>query len=217
MQPRTVAVVGASQRTSAGGIQREARGNRIIRNLMNAGFEGRIFPVNPKYCEVLGFRCYPDLSAIPETVDCVVAAIPGRQVPNLLESAATAGVRAAVVFSSGFAEIGPEGEKRQARLEALSRERNLLICGPNCYGVLNVFGHAPLFSSVIPQGFLAGPVALVSQSGGLSKTIATALKHNPADRMRYIDSYRHHARVTDQKHPNLLVVPDRPRGHADSF
>ncbi|TMB67236.1 MAG: hypothetical protein E6J54_20555, partial [Deltaproteobacteria bacterium] len=112
MQPRTVAVVGASQRTSAGGIQREARGNRIIRNLMNAGFEGRIFPVNPKYGEVLGFRCYPDLSAIPETVDCVVAAIPGRQVPDLLESAATAGVRAAVVFSSGFAEIGPEGEKR---------------------------------------------------------------------------------------------------------
>ena len=180
MQPKTFAVVGASQRLSQGAVQREARGNRIIRNLMNAGFEGRIFPVNPKYGEILGFTCYPELAAIPEPLDCVVAAIPGRHVPELLESAAHAGVRAAVVFSSGFAEIGPEGQKRQAKLEALAKEHNLLICGPNCYGVLNVFGRAPLFSSVIPPGFLSGPVALVSQSGGLSTTIANALMHNRA-------------------------------------
>ena len=211
MQPKTVAVVGASQRISQGAVQREARGNRIIRNLMNAGFEGRIFPVNPKYGEVLGFRCYPDLSAIPETVDCVVAAIPGRQVPDLLESAATAGVRAAVVFASGFAEIGPEGEKRQATLEALSRERNLLICGPNCYGVLNVFGHAPLFSSVIPQGFLAGPVALVSQSGGLSTTIANALMHNRGVGLSYIVSCGNQAGVTVEEYLNYLVEDRQTR------
>ena len=141
----------------------------------------------------------------------MVAAIPGRQVPDLLESAATAGVRAAVVFSSGFAEIGPEGEKRQARLEALSRERNLLICGPNCYGVLNVFGHAPLFSSVIPQGFLAGPVALVSQSGGLSTTIANALMHNRGVGLSYIVSCGNQAGVTVEEYLNYLVEDDRTR------
>jgi acetate---CoA ligase (ADP-forming) len=205
MQPKTVAVVGASQRTSAGGIQREARGNRIIRNLMNAGFEGRIFPVNPKYAEILGFTCYPELPAIPEPIDCVVAAIPGRHVPDLLKSAVNAGVRAAVVFSSGFAEIGPEGQKRQARLEALSKEHNLLICGPNCYGVFNVFGRAPLFSSVIPQGFLPGPVALVSQSGGLSTTLANALIHNRGVGLSYIVSCGNQAGVTVEEYLNHFI------------
>jgi acetate---CoA ligase (ADP-forming) len=211
MQPKTVAVVGASQRMSEGAVQRETRGNRIIRNLMNAAFEGRIFPVNPKYREVLGFPCYPDLSAIPEPVDCVVLAIPGRQVPDLLESAADAGVRAAVVFSSGFAEIGPDGEKRQARLEALSNDRNLLICGPNCYGVLNVYGHAPLFSSVIPQGFLSGAVALVSQSGGLSTTIANALMHNRGVGLSFIVSCGNQAGVTVEEYLNYFVEDERTR------
>ena len=211
MHPKTVAVIGASQRMSQGAIQRESRGNRIIRNLMNAGFEGRIFPVNPKYSEVLGFTCYPDLAAIPEPVDCVVLAIPGRQVPQLLESAANAGVRAAVVFSSGFAEIGPEGQKRQAKLEALSEERNLLICGPNCYGVLNVFGHAPLFSSVIPQGFLSGEVALVSQSGGLSTTLANALMRNRGVGLSYIVSCGNQAGVTIEEYLNHFVEDDRTR------
>lgn len=211
MHPKTVAVIGASQRMSQGAIQRESRGNRIIRNLMNAGFEGRIFPVNPKYSEVLGLACYPDLAAIPEPVDCVVLAIPGRQVPELLESAVNAGVRAAVVFSSGFAEIGPEGQKRQAKLEALSEERNLLICGPNCYGVLNAFGHAPLFSSVIPQGFLSGEVALVSQSGGLSTTLANALMHNRGVGLSYIVSCGNQAGVTIEEYLNYFVEDDRTR------
>jgi acetyltransferase len=211
MQPKTVAVVGASQRISEGAVRREARGNRIIRNLMNAGFEGRIFPVNPKYREVLGFSCYPDLSALPEPVDCVVLAIPGRQVPDLLESAADAGVRAAVVFSSGFAEIGPEGEQRQARLEALSKDRNLLICGPNCYGVLNVYGRAPLFSSVIPQGFLPGAVALASQSGGLSTTIANALIHNRGVGLSFIVSCGNQAGVTIEEYLNHFVEDERTR------
>ncbi|HXF74477.1 MAG TPA: CoA-binding protein, partial [Methylomirabilota bacterium] len=163
MHPRSVAIVGASQR-GASPLSREPRGNRVIRNLKNFGYPGRIVAVNPKYSEVMDCPCYPEIGAIPEPVDCVVLAVPNRQVPDLLEAAAGAGVRAAVVFSAGFAEIGGEGKARQARLEALSKERGFLICGPNCYGVLNVYGKAPLFASTIPPGFLAGSVALVSQS-----------------------------------------------------
>ena len=81
-------------------------GNRVIRNLRNFGYPGRIVAVNPKYSEVMDCPCYPDLAAIPEPVDCVVLAVPNRHVPDLLESAAAAGVRAGVVFSAGFAEIG---------------------------------------------------------------------------------------------------------------
>ncbi|MGN6718834.1 MAG: CoA-binding protein [Candidatus Binatia bacterium] len=131
MKPRSVAVVGASQRTDTL-PNREPRGNRVIRNLKNFGYPGRIVAINPKYREVMDCPCYPDLAAIPEPVDCVVLAVPNRSVPDLLESAADAGVRAAVVFAAGFAETGAEGKSRQMRLEALSRERGFLICGPNC-------------------------------------------------------------------------------------
>ena len=210
MNPRSVAIIGASQR-GASTLNREPRGNRVIRNLKSFGYPGRIVTVNPKYTEVMDCPCYPEIAAIPEPVDCVVLAVPNRHVPDLLDSAANAGVRAAVVFSAGFAEIGPEGKERQARLETLSRERGFLICGPNCYGVLNVFGKAPLFASTIPQGFLAGPVALVSQSGGLSTTIANALMLNRHVGLSHIVSCGNQAGATVEEYFNYFVEDDNTK------
>lgn len=204
MAPKSVAIIGASQRSSSA-LNREPRGNRVIRNLKSFGYLGRIVTVNPKYSEVMDCPCYPDIAAIPEPVDCVILAVPNRHVPGLLESAVDCGVRAAVVFSAGFAEIGVEGKERQARLEALSVERGLLICGPNCYGVLNVHGKAPLFASTIPQGFLAGPVALVSQSGGLSTTIANALMLNRRVGFSHIVSCGNQAGTTVEEYFNYFV------------
>src|ERR671923_1405746 len=120
MSPRSVAIIGASHRPPVTGLAREPRGNRVIRNLKNFGYPGRIVAVNPKYTEVMDCPCYPDIGAIPDSVDCVVLAVPNRHVPDLLDSAAAAGVRAAVVFAAGFAEIGAEGKQRQMRLETLS-------------------------------------------------------------------------------------------------
>lgn len=210
MNPRSVAVVGASQR-GASALAREPRGNRVIRNLRNFAYQGKIIAVNPKYNEVMDCPCYGDIGAIPEPVDCVVLAVPGRHVPDLLDSAADAGVRAAVVFSAGFAEIGAEGKRRQERLENLSRERGFLICGPNCYGVLNVHGKATLFASTIPPGFLPGPVALVSQSGGLSTTIANALMLNRHVGFSYIVSCGNQAGATVEEYFNYLVEDARTR------
>ena len=203
--PRSVAIVGASQRGADANLAREPRGNRVIRNLKNFGFEGRIVAVNPKYREVMDCPCYPDIASIPEPVDCVVSAVPNRHVPDLLESAANAGVRAAVVFAAGFGEIGGEGKVRQARLEALSKERGFLICGPNCYGVLNVHGKAPLFASTIPPGFLAGSVALISQSGGLSTTIANALMLNRHVGLSHIISCGNQSGATIEEYINYFV------------
>ena len=204
MQPKSVAIIGASQRSSSP-LNREPRGNRVIRNMKNFGYPGKIVAVNPKYSEVMEYPCYPDIASIPEPPDCVVLAVPNRQVPDLLESAAAAGVRAAVVFSAGFAETGEEGRKRQARLEALSAERGLLICGPNCYGILNVFAKAPLFASTIPEGFLKGAVALVSQSGGLSTTIANALMLNRRVGLSHIVSCGNQAGATVEEYFNYLI------------
>ena len=210
MTPKSVAIIGASQRSSSA-LNRESRGNRVIRNLKNFGYPGRIVTVNPKYNEVMDCPCYPDIAAIPEPVDCVVLAVPNRHVPDLLESAAASGVRAAVVFSAGFAEIGGEGKERQARLEALSQERGFLICGPNCYGVLNVHGKAPLFASAIPPGFLAGSVALISQSGGLSTTIANALMLNRRVGLSHIVSCGNQAGATVEEYFNYFVEDENTR------
>ena len=208
--PKSVAIIGASQRSSEL-LAREPRGNRVIRNLKNFGFAGRIVAVNPKYTEVMDCQCYPDLASIPEAPDCVVLAVPNRHVPDLLEAAAAAGVRAAVVFAAGFAEIGGEGKARQARLEAFSKERGFLICGPNCYGVLNVYGKAPLFASTIPAGFLAGPMALVSQSGGLSTTIANALMLNRHVGLSHIISCGNQAGATVEEYFNYLIEDENTR------
>src|SRR4030095_7473513 len=205
ISPKSVAIIGASQRPPAAGLAREPRGNRFIRNLKNFGYLGRIVTINPKYTEVMDCPCYPEIGAIPEPVDCVVLAVPNRHVPDLLDSAADAGVRAAVVFSAGFAETGAEGKERQARLEGLSKERGFLICGPNCYGVLNVHGKAPLFASTIPAGFLAGPVALVSQSGGLSTTIANALMLNRHVGLSHIVSCGNQSGATFEEYFNYFV------------
>lgn len=210
MAPKSVAVIGASQR-SLSALNREPRGNRVIRNLKNFGYPGRIITVNPKYTEVMDCPCYPDIAAIPEPVDCIVLAVPNHHVPDLLESAVNCGVRAAVVFAAGFAEIGDEGQERQARIEALSRERGLLVCGPNCYGVLNVHGKAPLFASTIPQGFLPGPVALVSQSGGLSTTIANALMINRRVGFSHIVSCGNQAGTTVEEYFNYFVEDPNTR------
>jgi acyl-CoA synthetase (NDP forming) len=211
MNPKSVAIVGASQRGPSSGLSREPRGNRVIRNMRNFGYPGRIIAINPKYTEVLDCPCYPDLASVPEPVDCVVLAVPNRHVPDLLEAAAAAGVRAAVVFAAGFGETGAEGKQRQARLEALSKDRNFPICGPNCYGVLNVHGKAPLFASTIPAGFLAGTVALVSQSGGLSTTIANALMLNRHVGLSHIVSCGNQAGATVEEYLNYLVEDENTR------
>ena len=166
MKPKSIGVIGASQRIG--------RATRVIVNLQRFGYAGRIYPINPKYTEILGLPCYPDLASTPEPPETVVVAIPGAEVPALLATAAGRGVRGAVILSSGFGEAGPAGRERQAALERLA-ERGLLICGPNCYGVLNVRLGAAAFSADFAEPPRPRAVALVSQSGGFSHALAEHL------------------------------------------
>src|SRR5262245_55704250 len=178
MKPASIAVVGASQRMT--------RATRVVANLQRFGYAGRIFPINPRYSEVLGLPCYPDLAATPECADCVVVAIPAEQVPEVLSGAVAAGGGAAVVLSSGFAEAGPAGQKRQAELERLAADHGLLICGPNCYGVFNIRLGAATFSADMAEPLRPGAVAVVSQSGGVRRGIAEYLMWQRGVGLSYI-------------------------------
>jgi len=199
MKPRSIAVLGASQRVT--------RATRVVKNLQTYGYGGRIFPINPKYDDVLGLPCYPDLASTPEPADCVVVAIPAEQVPGVLTAAVDGGVRAAVVLSSGFAEAGAAGRERQAVLERLAAERGLLVCGPNCYGVFNVGLRVATFSADLAE-LRAGKVAIVSQSGGFSHAIAEHLMRQRAVGLSYIVSCGNQAGVGIEDYVDFLVEDD---------
>ncbi len=197
MRPASIAVVGASQRVG--------RGTRVIANLQQFGYRGRVYPINPRYGEILGLPCYPDLAALPEPAELVVVAIPAAGVPDLLADAVARGSRAAVILSSGFGEAGPAGRERQAALERLAAERGLLICGPNCYGVFNVRTGAAAFSADWAAPPRPGAVALVSQSGGFSHAIAEALGQQRAVGLSHIVSCGNQAGVGVEDYLEYLV------------
>jgi acetyltransferase len=161
LDPKAIAVVGASQRRS--------RGTSVMTNLRDCGFKGEIFAVNPRYQEILGYKCVASVSDLPPQVECLVVAIGADAACDVLEEAYAHGIRAAVVLAAGFGE-GGHGEGRAARLRALAA-KGMCICGPNCFGLINLKSGVASFSGPIPRPLRPGPVALVSQSGGLGATV----------------------------------------------
>lgn len=166
LAPRSVAIVGATPRV-------DALGGRPIANLQTHGFEGRIYPVNPRYKEVLGLRSYPDLASLPEAPDLVLVLVGGERVFDALDQAVAAGAKVALVFSAGFAENGGDGVQKQARLLRY-RDLGLRICGPNCNGIFSVANKTALgFSPAFEIQPRRGAVALISQSGGVATCAAS--------------------------------------------
>jgi acetyltransferase len=161
LNPKAIAVVGASQRPG--------RGTSVIANLRDAKFTGEIVAVNPRYPDVLGYPCVPSVGALPAAVECIVVAVAADAACEVLEQAYAHGIRAAVVLAAGFGE-GGQHEARSARLRALAQQ-GMCICGPNCFGFVNVKSGAAAMSGIIPKTLRRGPVALVSQSGSLGNFV----------------------------------------------
>jgi acetyltransferase len=157
-EPRSVAVVGASERP-------EKVGGRVMQNLIGAGYTGKIFAVNPKYESVRGIACVAAVADLPETVDLAVIATPARTVPDVVAQCGRRGIRSAIVITAGFSEAGPGGEALERELLAAARAHNVRILGPNCLGIMR----PPLgLNATFARGnAFAGSVALVSQSGAV--------------------------------------------------
>jgi len=171
LSPHSIAMVGASNNpTRIGGI--------VFANIKRA-FPGQLYPVHPTETTVMGLPAVASLKAISGPVDLAVIAVPALAVCEVLEEAAAAGIGGAVVITSGFAEIGPEGKVLQSRLTEIARRTGIQLIGPNCIGFMNLHAGVMANFSVAPDVALpqAGGVALVSQSGGFGSFIlAMALK-----------------------------------------
>ncbi|HEY6705270.1 MAG TPA: acetate--CoA ligase family protein [Xanthobacteraceae bacterium] len=169
VKPRSVAIVGATDRVGPG--------RSVIESLGAIGFSGTIYPVNPKYQTVLNHVCYPSLTDLPEAPDVVVFSIRKPLLPEQVRLAVKRGARAAVIYDSGFAELGAEGARQQAEIAGLCREAGMAVCGPNCMGILNPTARVTTYKqTVMDTTGLAGNVGFVSQSGSVCIAILSDLR-----------------------------------------
>lgn len=174
LNPSSVAIVGASSRTGA-------LGQRVLNNLVSGGYEGRIYPIHPNESQLAGLTCYATLDALPEPPECVAIALGADKVLPVLEQAAARGAKAAVVFASGFAETGVQGENLQRALADFCRRSGMKVCGPNVLGVRNVHRGFALYSAPLSADAPRGGVSIAAHSGSaciaLSSTRRFGLSH----------------------------------------
>ncbi len=144
-------------------------GHIILRNLMEAGFEGKLYAVNPGLDSVLGVTSYSLVEDVPDPLDLVVVAVPARFVPDVMESAGRAGVTHAIIISAGFREIGVEGAALEGRVREIALACGIRVVGPNCFGVINPYHSLnATFTSLYPA---AGGIGFISQSGAVGSTL----------------------------------------------
>jgi acetyltransferase len=160
--PKSVAVIGATARA-------DSVGHRVFTNLLDAGFNGELIAVNPKYTEVGGKPCYPSIKAVGKPVDLAVVVTPAKSVAALVRECGESGVRGAVVISAGFREAGPQGVRLEEEVVEAASRYGVRIIGPNCLGTMRPsIGLNATFSH---NAALPGDLALVSQSGALCTSI----------------------------------------------
>ena len=164
LEPRTVAVIGASRR-------RGTVGGEVLHNLLEASFTGTVYAVNPRASVVQSVPAHHSITEIPEPVDLAVIVVPAPAVVRVARDCARAGVRALLVISAGFAETGPEGAARQRELVAVCRASGMRLVGPNCLGALNTAPGVSLNATFAPHAPARGGLSFMSQSGGLGIAI----------------------------------------------
>ena len=160
--PKSIAVIGASSKPGKIGYA-------IMKNLIEYGYEGKIYPVNIKggEMEISGrkFKVYKSILEVPDEVDMAVIVVPAKFVPQVLEECGQKGVKVVPIISSGFGELGEEGKKAERQLVETAKKYGMRILGPNIFGV--VYTPAKLNATFGPTDVLPGPLALISQSGAL--------------------------------------------------
>ncbi len=163
--PRSIAIVGASESPDSWAPE-------IERSLRHVGFDGELYPVNPKYLEVWGRPCHASVRELPRGVDLAVIVVPARVAVQMVDDCGRAGVRSAMVVSSGFAEAGDEGRRLQAELRAVALRHDLPVLGPNVEGFVNHVERVAPYGTTPPPRPIPGSIAVLSQSGTVAWTMS---------------------------------------------
>jgi len=164
MAPKSIAVVGASNRPGSVGLA-------VFSNILLGGYQGVLYPVNPKARSIQSVKAYPTLSEIPDEVDLAVLIVPAEQTPAVMAEAARKKVKGVVVISAGFKEVGGRGLELERELQALARRHGIRMIGPNCLGVMNTNPQVRMNASFAPKAPKPGNIAFISQSGALCTAV----------------------------------------------
>lgn len=163
-KPRSIAVVGATPRKGTIGYQ-------LLTNLIYYGFNGMVFPVNPKHNYIKSIKCHRSILDIPDPVDLAIVIVPKEHVLGVAEECGEKGVKALIIISAGFREVGGEGIAREDALIALQKRYGYRIIGPNCMGVINADPDVRMNATFSPREPITGSMAIMTQSGALGVAI----------------------------------------------
>ncbi len=164
LSPKSIAVVGASRSPTT-------IGHQILANLVNYGFTGTVYPVNPSAASIHSIKAWPSVTAIPDAVDMAVVCVPKAHVASVAEECGRKGVRGLVVISAGFREVGGEGVERERELVEICRRHGMRLVGPNCMGVLNADPAISMNATFAPSMPPFGRAGFVSQSGAMGLSV----------------------------------------------
>lgn len=168
-EPKSVAIIGASERERSVGAV-------LVRNMVDSGYKGKLFAVNPKHQTVFTLPCFPTVEEVPQRLDLVVIATRAESVPGIIESCGRAGVKAAVVVSAGFSETGPRGAALERAVVENARRHRIRLVGPNCLGLMRP--EIGLNATFAHTSGNPGSIGLISQSGALCAAILDWAKPN---------------------------------------
>ena len=200
LNPKKIAIVGASEKEGFGGD--------TCRNLLKYGKAEDIYPINPKREEVFGHKCWPSISALPENIDQVIICTPKSTVNDLLREAAAKGAKSAVLYASGYGETGkPEDKADEIELQAVCRELDMALMGPNCAGFVNYVDDIYSFAFIFEERNRKGGVGMISQSGQLCLTAMDS----PNMKMSYSISAGNSSVVTLEDYLEFLLEDSRTK------
>ncbi len=192
-KPRSVAVMGASNNTFS-------IGNRVVKNLLDYGFKGQIYPINPKESEILGLKAYPSVLDVPKPVDIVCIAVKSTLVPQMVEDCGKQGVKFVIIHTAGFREMGGEGAKLEDALLENARKYGVRVYGPNSQGIMNSDPDVSVYANFTFTPLGRGKASILAQSGGVAEMINLNLRKMGSG----FRIYASHGNASDVNTNNIL-------------
>jgi acetate---CoA ligase (ADP-forming) len=168
-RPRSVAIMGASN-------NKFSIGNRVVKNLLDYGFKGQIYPINPKESDILGLKAYPSILECPKPVDIVCIAVKSTMVPQMVEDCGKHGVKFVIIHTAGFREMGGEGAKLEDALLENARKYGVRVYGPNSQGIMNSDPDVSVYANFTFTPLGRGKASILAQSGGVAEMINLNLR-----------------------------------------
>jgi acetyltransferase len=203
--PKSICVVGASSKPKSLGYE-------LTKSIKQYGYAGKLFLINPKSDEVLGYKCYPTIESVPEKIDLAIIMVPKQFVKDSIKQLTEKGTRALILITAGFKETGKEGEEEEKRILELVRNSDARLVGPNCMGIINTLPEIKMNATFVAEEPRNGKMAFCSQSGAIGAAVLNSLRETDIRFSQFI-SVGNKADVTEndllefwEKDKNVSVI-----------